>query len=154
MHTVFNNIHSLLNKNIDSIFALLDVFKLLQSLVYMSYNKNVSCQNIRETEQQTSLKHEIFTHCQSKVIAHSLWSAFSLKEKMNSKNLTAYLMTSGINLVGIFHHIFSNSIIVLRWEEILQCSQGLMTQEIIHEVYMLYMTSLVLGIYDHVTVFL
>ena len=72
MHTVFNNIHSLLNKNIDSIFALLDVFKLLQSLVYMSYNKNVSCQNIRETEQQTSLKHEIFTHCQSKVINCSL----------------------------------------------------------------------------------
>ena len=73
---------------------------------------------------------------------------------MNSMNLTAYLMTSGIKLVGIFHHIFSNSIIVLRWEEILQCSQGLMTQEIIHEVYMLYITSLVLGIYDHVTVFL
>lgn len=63
-------------------------------------------------------------------------------------------MTSGIKLVGIFHHIFSNSIIVLRWEEILQYSQGLMTQEIIQEVYMLYMTSLVLGIYDHVTVFL
>ena len=83
MHIVFNNIHSLLNQNIDSIFALLDVFKLLQSLVYMSCNKNMSCQNIRETEQQTSLKHEIFTHCQSKVIAHSLqWSYFSLEEKM------------------------------------------------------------------------
>lgn len=52
MNIVFNNIHSLLNQNIDSIFALLDVFKLLQSLVYMSCNKNMSCQNIRETEQQ------------------------------------------------------------------------------------------------------
>ena len=59
------------------------------------------------------------------------------------KNLTAYLMTSGIKLVGIFHHIFSSSTIVLRWEEILKRSQGLMTQEIIHEVYMLHMTSLI-----------
>ena len=76
MHTVFNNIHSLLNKKIDSIFALLDVFKLLQSLVYMSYNKNVSCQNIRETEQKTSLKHEIFTHCHSTVIVIALVGQF------------------------------------------------------------------------------
>ena len=81
MHTVFNNIHSLLNKKIDSIFALLDVFKLLQSLVYMSYNKNVTCQNIRETEQQTSLKHEIFTHCHSTVIVIALVSF-----RINSQN--------------------------------------------------------------------
>ena len=68
MHIVFNNMHSLLNKNIDSIFALLDVFKLLQSLVYMPYNKNMSCQNIRETKQQTSLKHEILHTANQKLL--------------------------------------------------------------------------------------
>lgn len=43
MHTVFNNIHSLLTKNIVTICALLDVLKFLQSLEYIPYNKNVAC---------------------------------------------------------------------------------------------------------------